>query len=391
MSNYHRFLALLFFLFSIGCQPMLPAADVIIPIGTPRSDQTPTLSVATSTLPASPSPTITLSPPEPELASESLLHIEPLEESSFFIQGRIAAWEDEIGWNTITVAEGRVWLGTSNSSIEILDSETGERLDLIRLLIPGKSQFGGSVLDLVYDGRYMWAALSRMDDLSGSLMVIDPNDNAVISMHLFPTGWKPQTLAVTPGLIWVAGRDFYQPFEAGTLQPYSNPIRLSTHMVEDEIHSIVYPGGDHLLLSARFSSAYINLLDPLFKPHYAAVIGHRALFDGQSIWTTTFGKLERFSSDLETFPDLKLDLARLWGDPQAYTIALTSDLDNLWILEARGPYLYKHDLSTGKYLDKFLVLDPEDVRQGNSGLELVKDGNTLWVLASQELVKVALP
>jgi hypothetical protein len=349
-------------------------------------------SVVDSPSPAAfPSPTVTTAPRELELSSESLLSIESLEGESFRVLARIPAWEDEIGWNTLEIAEGRLWLGTNNSSIEILDPETGERLNLIRLLIPGKSQFGGSALDLAFDGRYMWAALSRMEDLSGSLMVIDPQDNAVISMHLFSPGWMPQTLALTPGLIWVAGHDFFQPFDLDTLQPASSPIRLSQHMVEDEIHSIVYPGGDRLLFSARFSSAYVNLFDPLFKPNYAAINGHRILFDGKAIWTTTFGLLERFSSDLETFPDLKLDLSRQWSDPQAYATAMASDLDTLWILEARGPYLYKHDLSSGKFLDKYLVLDPEGVKMGNTGLEVVYDGDILWVLTSQELVKIALP
>jgi hypothetical protein len=389
MSSHFRFIALLAFLFVTGCQPLPSASALNSPYSTPTPAQT---GVNTSIIPpagSTPFPTQTQIPPE--LRSESLFSLEVQTVEAPTVVTRLRVDEDEIGWNTMEIGGGALWLGTNNSSIEILDPETGERQNLIRLLIPGKSQFGGSVLDLVFDGRYVWAALSRMDDLSGSLMVIDPEDNSVIAIHPFPPGWMPQVLGATPGLVWVAGHDFFQPFDTGNLQPAHPPIRLSTYMVEDEIHSIVYPGGERLLLSARFSAAYVELQDPAFKPHYAAAGGHGALFDGQAIWTATFGTLERFSPDLETFPDLKLDLSRSWNDPQAYAMAMAADLASLWILEARGPFLYQHDLASGKYVDRFMILDPEDVIRGMTALEVILDGSRLWVLTSQELVKVALP
>jgi hypothetical protein len=392
MCNYLRFIALLFVLILLGCQP-LPAAPGTNAgaFNTPGSGST-AFSEQNSPSPfSSPSPTRTRSSPEQAMRSESLFSIDPGLVGSPTVVARLRISEEEIGWNTIEIGAGKLWLGTNNSTIEVYDPEHGERLRLIRLIAPGKSQISGSVLDIVYDGRYIWAAVSRMDDLSGGLFTIDPMDNAVIGFHFFPPGRMPQALAVTPGRIWVAGHDFFQPFDSDTLQPLHSPIRLSDHMVEDEIHTILYPGGERLLLAARFSSAIVNLYDPNYKPHYSVALGHGALYDGDAIWTATFGVLERFLPELETFPDLKVDLARMWNDPQAYAKAMTSDDENLWILEARGPYLYQHDLASGKYIDRFLILEPESVIRGNTGLAVLAGDDSLWVLTSQELVKVALP
>jgi hypothetical protein len=325
------------------------------------------------------------------MRSESLFSIDPGLVGSPTVVARLWISEEEIGWNTMEIGADRLWLGTNNSTIEAYDTESGERLRLIRLIAPGKSQIYGSVLDILYDGRYIWAVVSRMEDLSGGLFTIDPMDNAVIGYHFFPPGRMPQALAATPDRIWVAGHDFFQPFDADTLQPLHPPIRLSDHMIEDEIHTLLYTGGERLLLAARFSSAFVNLYDPGFKPHYAVALGHGAIFDGNAIWTATFGMLERFLPDLETFPDLKLDLSRSWNDPQAYAKAMAADGESLWILEARGPYLYQHDLATGKFLDRFLVLEPESVMRGITGLAILSGEKALWVLTSQELVKVALP
>jgi YVTN family beta-propeller protein len=120
-----------------------------------------------------------------------------------------------IGWDGVNL-----WVVNGGSVVEIIDPDTGNIL---------QETWGqaGDIRALVYDGQKMWFA----DASTGTVGVIDPNDQSGTGGISIPVGALPAALAFDGRRMWVANS------ESGTIQS----VDVNTLEVSDPIPVGQYP------------------------------------------------------------------------------------------------------------------------------------------------------
>ena len=125
-----------------------------------------------------------------------------------------------VGLGLITTP-GKVWVGSANGMIDVLDAKSGQVLQSIALF-PGSGGLSQQrVFDLKFDGQHVWALASyNTEEKPDTLFVIDEASGTVLK-QFDASAWAgdlDQKLCFSPGRIWAS----HQWIDTSTFEVQSN-------------------------------------------------------------------------------------------------------------------------------------------------------------------------
>jgi hypothetical protein len=300
--------------------------------------------------------------------------------------------------NGLITTPGKVWVGTANGMVEVLDAQSGQVLQSIALFDGSGGMTPKVVFDLKYDGQHVWAlASSKKAAKPDTLFVIDAASGTLLQ-QFDASQWEgelKQKLGLSPGKIWASK----QSIDTRTF----------------EVKYDVFPWGDYYAYDGKgwmwitgnwdISDCnpvlwVINADDP--TQHYAGwstngngiACGMPITLIGDRIWVAV--SLVNSATGLWAYPADGSKMTKesheplvMVPSPDDQPIALIGDQDGLWMLAGNQTwgYLYQFDPQTGALLNS---MDLVGANQNTFTANIALDDHDLWVLMAKELLRIHL-
>ena len=296
---------------------------------------------------------------------------------------------------------GKVWVGSANGMLDVLDARSGQVLQSIALF-PGSGGLKQQrVFDLKFDGQHVWALASSMtEDKPDTLFVIDEASGSVLK-QFDASAWMgdlDQKLGFSPGRIWAS----HEWFDTSTLEAQQAVVPWGD--------SYAYDGKGWMWIAGNNLSdcnpvlTVANADNP--SQHYAAwasdlggdacarpitMIGDRMWISmsvpaGRRTYSTALWAYAADGSKMTTQTHQPLVMV---ASPDDLPIALIGDQDGLWMLAGgkQWGYLYQFDPQTGALLNSL------DIAYGDKKTitaNIALDDHDLWVSMANELLRIHL-
>ena len=306
-----------------------------------------------------------------------------------------------VGLGLITTP-GKVWVGSANGMIDVLDAKSGQVLQSIALFPGSGGLTQQRVFDLKFDGQHVWALASyKTEEKPDTLFVIDEASGTVLK-QFDASAWAgdlDQKLCFSPGRIWAS----HQWIDTSTFEVQSNVGRWGD--------SCAYDGKGWMWIAGNNLSdcnpvlSVVSADDP--SQHYAAwaidlkgdscarpitLIGDRMWVSmsvpaGNRTYTTALWAYAANGSKMTKETHQPLVMV---PSPDDLPIALIGDQDGLWMLAGgkKWGYLYQLDPQTGALLDSLDLVGAEQKNTFTSNIAL--DDHDLWVSMVKELLRIHL-
>jgi len=302
------------------------------------------------------------------------------------------------GWgNGLITTPGKVWVGSVNGMVDVLDAKSGQVLQSIALFPGSGGMTQQRVYDLKFDGQHVWAlAASKKEYQPDTLFVIDEASGTVLRQFDASEweGEQDQKLGYSPGRIWAS----HQWIDTRTFEVQYDVVPWGDAYAYDG-KGWMWITGNWYVSDCNPVLSVTNADDP--TQHYAA--WSRDLHgDACAKPITLFG--DRIWVAVSAHPDNNTSAPALWAypadgskmtketheplvmvpSPDDDPIALIGDQDGLWMLAGNG-YLYQFDPQTGALLNS---LDLVGANQNTFAANIALDDHDLWVLMAQELLRL---
>jgi outer membrane protein assembly factor BamB len=296
---------------------------------------------------------------------------------------------------------GKVWVGSANGMVDVLDARSGQVLQSIALFPGSGGLTQQRVFDLKFDGQHVWAlASSKTEDKPDTLFVIDEASGSVLK-QFDASAWMgdlDQKLGFSPGRIWAS----HKWIDTSTLEEQQAVVPWGD--------SYAYDGKGWMWIAGNNLSdcnpvlTVANADDP--SQHYAAwasdlggdacarpitMIGDRMWISmsvpaGSSTYSTA---LWAYAADGSKMTKQTHQPLVMVASPDDLPIALIGDQDGLWMLAGgkQWGYLYQFDPQTGALLNSL------DIAYGDKKTitaNIALDEHDLWVLMANELLRIHL-
>jgi hypothetical protein len=294
---------------------------------------------------------------------------------------------------------GKVWVGSVNGMVDVLDAQSGQVLHSIALF-PGSGGITQQrVYDLKFDGQHVWSlAATKKEYQPDTLFVID-EANGTVLRQFDASEWEgelDQKLGLSPGKIWAS----HQSIDTSTFEVQYDVVPWGDSYAYDG-KGWMWITGNTYVSDCNPVLSVVNADDP--SQHYAAWA--RDLHgDACTKPITLIG--DRMWVAVSVHPDNNTSVPALWAypadgskmtkenheplvivpSPDDDPIALIGDQDGLWLLAGNG-YLYQFDPETGALLNS---LDLVGANKNALATNITLDNNDLWVLMAQELLRIHL-
>jgi len=304
------------------------------------------------------------------------------------------------GWgNGLITTTGKVWVGTANGMVEVLDAKSGQVLQSIALFDGSGGMTQQVVFDLKYDGQHVWAlASSKKAAKPDTLFVIDTASGTLLE-QFDASQWEgelDQKLGLSPGKIWAS----HQSIDTSTFEVQYDVVPWGDSYAYDG-KGWMWITGNTYVSDCNPVLSVVNADDP--SQHYAAWA--RDLHgDACTKPITLIG--DRMWVAVSAHPDNNTSAPALWAypadgskmtkenheplvmvpSPDDDPITLIGDQDGLWLLAGNG-YLYQFDPQTGALLNS---LDLVGADKNTFTANIAMDDHDLWVLMAQELLRIQL-
>jgi hypothetical protein len=302
------------------------------------------------------------------------------------------------GWgNGLITTPGKVWVGTANGMVDVVDARSGQVVQSIVLFDGSGGIKPQVVFDLKFDGQHVWAlAAAQNGNKPDTLFVID-EANGTLQKQFDASEWQgelDQKLGFSPGKIWASHQ----------------LIDIKTFEVEYDVvpwgDSYAYDGkgwmwitGNTMVSDCNPVLSVVNVDNP--GQHYSAW-SRDLKGDACTYPITLIG--DRMWIAVSAHPDNNTSTPALWAypadggkmtkethqplvmvpSPDDNPIALIGDQDGLWMLGGND-YLYLFDPQTGALLNS---LDLVGADKNNFSANIALDEHDLWVVMARELLRV---
>lgn len=336
-----------------------------------------------------------------------------------------------INGSSLAAGPGKVWIGTLQGSIEEVDAQSGA-FGRSLALFPGAGEDPFDikpVLQLTFEGGYLWAAAHFTDvetyDNHPHLLAIDINkwaaardwDQSLEAIEWVGENYEwiidpalredPENFCTSPGKIWMEGHVIdTRTFEV-TPDAYNPGASFCAYNGKGWMWTTEWTGGEDGLY-------FVNADDLTEMPgqyrwpfliheqgsataqgdSFLALAGERMWMGRSQYEPGSVGWLDAFPSDLD-------ELMKLSGPPASVplleslgNVRLLYAGDYLWILYlggGSGGWLYQLDPQTGKTLASLDLVGDEGRATGDFPMDIASAGDTLWVMTSQQLLRIKMP
>lgn len=306
-----------------------------------------------------------------------------------------------VGLGLITTP-GKVWVGSANGMIDVLDAKSGQLLQSIALFPGSGGVTQQRVSDLKFDGRHVWALAALKEAYKpDTLFVIDETSGTVLQQFDASewVGELDQKLGLSPGTIWAS----HQSIDTRTF----------------EVHHDVVPWGDAYAYDGKgwmwiTGNWYVSDCNPVLSvvnadnpsQHYSAwagdlhgdVCAKPITLIGDRIWVAVSAHLDNNTTapGLWAYPADGSKMTKETHEPlvkvpspDSGPIGLVGNRDSLWMLAGgdKWGYLYRFDPQTGALLDS---LELVGAHENNATANIALDEHDVWVSLAVELLRIHL-
>jgi hypothetical protein len=304
------------------------------------------------------------------------------------------------GWgNGLITTPGKVWVGSVNGMVDVLDAQSGQVLQSIALFPGSGGMTQQRVFDLKFDGQHVWAlANSKKEYQPDTLFVIDEASGTVLKQFDASewAGELDQKLGFSPGKIWASK----QSIDTRTFEVQYNVVPWGDSYAYDG-KGWMWITGNTYVSDCNPVLSVVNADDP--SQHYSAwardlhgdACTKPITLIGDRMWVavsayldnnTTAPALWAYPADGSKMTKETHEPLVMVPSPDDNPIALIGDQDGLWLLAGNG-YLYQFDPQTGALLNS---LDLVGADQNTFAANITLDNHDLWVLMAQELLRIHL-
>lgn len=296
----------------------------------------------------------------------------------------------------LVTTPGKVWVGSVNGMVDILDAESGQVLKSIALFPDSTGMTPHPVFDLKYDGQHVWAltTLKRVDK-PDTLFVINESNETVLK-QFDVTEWDgdlDQNLGFSPGKIWLS----HQLIDTQTFEVMDDVVHWGYFYAFDS-KGWMWITGEWTFSDCNPNLWVINADDPaqhypgwhLYK--HGIVCGMPITSIGDLVWVVvsqqdSTDELWAYHSGggeitVETQPAIMVP------SPDATSIALLGDQDGLWMLAGDSGYLYEFDPISGALLNSLELYGAAERKMFSANIAL--GDHDLWISMSSQLWRISL-
>lgn len=368
----------------VGNEPSATTAPTCSPGNTPTAARNPTVSPGN---PAGTQPTPGSTTNLPDAFSVTDRY--PLPHVTF------------VGLGLITTP-GKVWVGSANGMIDVLDAKSGQVLQSIALF-PGSGGLAQQrVYDLKFDGQHVWALAAFKEEYKpDTLFVIDETSGTVLR-QFDASEWQgelDQKLGFSPGRIWASHRSI----DTRTFEVQYDAVPWGDAYAYDG-KGWMWITGNWYVSDCNPVLTVTNVDDP--TQHYAAwagdlhgdVCAKPITLIGDRIWVAVSAHLDNDTTapGLWAYPADGSKMTKethqplvMIPSPDDHPIALVGNQDGLWMLAGgdKWGYLYRLDPQTGALLDSLELVAAD---QNNLTANIALDDHDLWVSLAMELLRIHL-
>ena len=296
---------------------------------------------------------------------------------------------------------GKVWVGSANGMVDVLDARSGQVLQSIALFPGSGGLTQQRVFDLKFDGRHVWAlASSKTEDKPDTLFVIDAASGSVLK-QFDASAWVgdlDQKLGFSPGRIWAS----HQWIDTSTFEVQPAVVPWGDFYAYDGKGWMWIAGNN--LSDCNPVLTVANADDP--SQHYAAwaidlkgdACARPITMIGDRMWISMSVPAgnKTYSTALWAYPADGSKMTKqthqplvMVPSPDDQPIALIGDQGGLWMLAGgkQWGYLYQFDPQTGALLNSLdIAYGVKTTLTANIAL----DDHDLWVLMAKELLRIHL-
>jgi|WetSurMetagenome_2_1015567.scaffolds.fasta_scaffold21297_2 hypothetical protein len=295
----------------------------------------------------------------------------------------------------LTTTPGKVWAGSAVGVIDVYDAKTGDPLQSISLFPGSGGAAAQPVLDLFFDGKYVWVlASSKLEEIADTLFVIDPASGEIVH-QIDISQWRGdmnQKMGYSPGKLWTADHII----DAQTFEITKVTMPWEGHYA--------YDGKGWMWITGSFcvmcnTVAWIYNTDDPTQEHSGGNISGNAssnplVLSGNLIWVV----ISQSDSTTALYA-YSPDGSKMTGDTQPVTKAPSPDdqpralldaRDSIWMLAGHNTWgnLYQFDNQTGAILNQMELVSADDHKTYT--VNMAYDGKDLWVTLAKELLRIPL-
>jgi hypothetical protein len=293
---------------------------------------------------------------------------------------------------------GKVWVGSINGMVDVLDTQSGHVLQSIPLFEGSGGMISQVVYDIKYDGEHVWVlAASKKGAQPDTLFTIDPASGSILKQY-DASSWEgelDQNLGFSPGKIWASS----QLIDTRTLELNQDAVPWGDFYAYDE-KGWMWITGNWMISDCNPNLWVINADDP--TQHYTGwylykhgiVCGMPIASVGDRIWmavsqqdSTT--ELWAYLADGSQMTDAAQPVVMV-PSPDHQPMALAGDQDSLWMLAGHDTNgtLYQFDPQTGELRNSLELAGPNEKRLFPVNMALGE--HNLWILMTSQLWRIPL-
>jgi hypothetical protein len=291
---------------------------------------------------------------------------------------------------------GKVWVGSVNGMVDVLDAESGQVLKSIALFPNSAGMTPHPVFDLKYDGQHVWALTTlKRDDKPDTLFVIDESNETIIK-QFDVTEWDgdlDQNLGFSPGKIWLS----HQLIDTQTFEVKYDVVHWGYFYAYDS-KGWMWITGEWTYSDCNPNLWVINADDPaqhypgwhLYK--HGLVCSMPVTSIGDLVWVVV--SQQGATDELWAYPSgggeitVETQPSIMVPSPDPIPIALVGDQDGLWMLAGDSGYLYEFDPISGTLLNSLELYGATEREMFSANIAL--DAHDLWISMSSQLWRIRL-
>ncbi len=309
------------------------------------------------------------------------------------VTGRYALDGGQVG-ASVAAGGGRVWVGTNTGKVLEFDT-SGAPLRSYTLRDGATIVNPAPVIALAWDGAHAWALVRFVQNGSQyvTLAVLDPASGETLRQFDVSVD-DPRALGLAPqiageaavGQVWLQNAVY----DTGTFETVRRAMPTDSSVFAWD-GAGMWVGGAATTCDSCQQMLYRYAGGTLSDGPSASQQILALAAAGDRLWVLTgFNQLDGYALGAglgaATQPAARVDLSADHDFPPA---ALLYDGSRLWLLGSVGKgagRLYQHDPASGKKVDGLLVGDDASLP-----VSMAYDGQYLWVVTTQHLVRVSLP
>lgn len=301
--------------------------------------------------------------------------------------------------NGLITTPGKVWVGTVNGMVDVLDAQSGQVLQSIALFDGSGGLTQQRVFDLKFDGQHVWALAAFKEEYKPDTLIVIDEASGTVLRQFDASEWEgelDQKLGFSPGRIWAS----HQWLDTRTFEVQYDVVPWGDSYAYDG-KGWMWITGNSYVSDCNPVLSVVNADDP--SQHYAAwsrdLNGDACTMPitliGDRIWVAMSVPAgnRTYSRALWAYPADGSKMTKethqpliMVPSPDDDPIALIGDQDGLWMLAGNG-YLYQFDPQTGALLNS---LDLVGADQNTFAANIALDDHDLWVLMAKELLRIHL-